>query len=110
MKYLKIYALLALLLMAGGMMHIQAQKPFKLEVGATGYATWVSPDFFEQTVFDFNDGQLPEGWTIYSEGDVVEPWRFESPATNPQLNLPLCPIQPIEQHRLHGRVFPFARH
>ena len=89
MKYLKIYALLALLLMAGGVtMQGQAQKPFKLQVGATGYASWVSPDYLEQTVFDFNDGQLPEGWTIYSEGNIVEPWRFESPATNPQLNFP----------------------
>ena len=58
MKNIRNYALLVLLLIARGVT-IQAQKPFKLEVGATGYATWVSPDFFEQTVFDFNDGQLP---------------------------------------------------
>ena len=71
MKYLKIYALLALLLMAGGVT-MQAQKPFRLQVGATGFATWVNPDYLEQTVFNFNDGQLPEGWTLESVGDIIE--------------------------------------
>ncbi len=87
MKTTRLYPLLAFLLMAGGLT-MQAQKPFRLQVGATGFATWVNPDYLEQTVFDFNDGQLPEGWTIYSEGNVVEPWRFETPTSNPQLNFP----------------------
>ena len=78
------FILLAVLLASG----LWAQKPFKLQVGVTGYATWVNPDYLEQTVFDFNDGQLPEGWTLESEGDIVEPWHIEMPATNPQLNFP----------------------
>ena len=87
-KHQAIFLFALLLAVAGMKMQVQAQKPFRLQVGATGYASWVNPDYLEQTVFDFNDGQLPEGWTIYSEGSVVEPWRFETPSTNPQLNFP----------------------
>ena len=89
MKTTRICTLLALLMVVGVMTRqAQAQKPFRLQVGATGYANWINPDYLEQTVFDFNDSQIPEGWTLYSEGDVVEPWHIETPATNPQLNFP----------------------
>ena len=89
MRTTRILTLIVLMMMAGGVtMQGRAQKPFRLQVGATGYASWLNPDYLEQAVFDFNDGQLPEGWTLESEGDIIEPWHFESPATNPQLNFP----------------------
>ena len=92
MKTIRLYTLLALLLMAGGVsMQVQAQKPFRLQVGATGYANWINPDYLEQTVFDLA-GRYTAKAMLWSHGVLNHqpPTRNStSRPTAPPISMPI---------------------